>query len=166
MLARNRDRRNWWQSAWIRRTLLLVPCALVLAALLNAFGQRPAATVAVTDRAKLTVFAPTRARSGLIYAARFRVDALHELKKAILVLDGGWADGYTVNGEAPQPLSEASADGKPSFELGHIRAGQQYTFWISLQINPTTIGRHRQDVWLYDGNTLLAVVHRSILIFP
>lgn len=166
MLKTSRDRQNWWQSAWIRRILLLVPCGLVLAALLNAFGQHPTATVAATDRAKLTVFAPTRARSGLIYAARFRVDARHELKKALLVLDGGWADGYTVNGEAPQPLGEASADGKPSFELGHIRAGQQYTFWISLQVNPTTIGFHRQNVWLYDGNTLIAVVKRSIMIYP
>lgn len=165
-LTTNRDRERWWQSVWIRRVLLLVPLALVVAALLNVFGQHATASVVNGDRAKLTVFAPTHARSGLIYAARFRVDAKQELKKATLVLDGGWADGYTVNGEAPQPVGDASADGKLSFDLGHVRAGQQYTFWLSLQINPTTIGRHRQNVWLYDGTTLVAVMKRSILIYP
>ena len=43
---------------------------------------------------------------------------------------------------------------------------EQHTFWLSLQINPTTIGTHRQNVSLYDGKTLLAVVHHSIRIFP
>jgi hypothetical protein len=166
LLKTSRDRQNWWQSPWIRRILLVVPIALALAGLLNQFGQHPTTTTAAAAPAKLTVVAPTRGRSGLIYAARFRVDAVQELKDARLVLDGGWADGYTVNGEAPQPLGDASADGNVSFDLGHVRAGQQYTFWLSLQINPTTIGTHRQNVSLYDGNTLIAVVHRSIRIFP
>ena len=39
-LKTNRDRRNWWQSPWLRRVLLLVPSALVVLALLNVFGQR------------------------------------------------------------------------------------------------------------------------------
>ena len=30
-----------------------------------------------------------------MYAARFRIDALHDLKKERLVLDPGWADQYT-----------------------------------------------------------------------
>lgn len=107
-----------------------------------------------------------RARGGLIYAARFRIDAVRELKKATLVLDPGWADGYTVNGLAPQPLTEGSRDGKLSFGFGHVPAGRHLTFWLSLQINPTNIGRRSQDVWLYDGNVLLAHVDRSIAIFP
>ena len=162
----NRDRTNWWQSVWIRRALLLLPALLVVAALGNRFGQRPTHSVVVAPSAKLTVVAPTNARSGLIYAARFRIDALKELKKASLVLDGGWADGYTVNGQAPQPITQGSSNGKLNFGFGHIPAGNQVTFWLSLQVNPTTIGRHRQNVWLYDGSTLIAVVHRDIEIFP
>ena len=68
--------------------------------------------------------------------------------KATLVLDPGWADGYTINGLAPQPLTEGSRDGKLSFGFGHVPAGRHLTFWLSLQINPTNIGRHGQDVWL------------------
>ena len=104
-LKTHRDRKNWWQSVWIRRLLLLIPAVLVVLALLNAFGQRPAKTAVGGADARLTVVAPTRARSGLIYAARFRTDARHELKKARLVIAPGWADGYTVNGQAPQPLT-------------------------------------------------------------
>ena len=165
-LKTNRDRKNWWQSLWIRRVLLVFPVVLVLLGLTNRFGQRPTTSVAAANAAKLTVLAPTHGRSGLIYAARFRVDARQELKKATLVLDGGWADGYTVNGQAPQPLTQGSSDGKITFGFGHIPAGKQVTFWLSLQINPTTIGRHRQNVWLYDGTKLVAVVHRHIEIFP
>jgi hypothetical protein len=138
----------------------------VLAGLANRFGQRPTNSVAAAATAKLTVVAPTHGRSGLVYAARFRIDALEELKKATLVLDGGWADGYTVNGQAPQPVTQGSSNGKLNYEFGHISAGKQVTFWLSLQINPTTIGRHRQDVWLYDGDKLITVVHRNIEIFP
>ena len=111
-LKTNRDRQNWWQSQWLRRGLLLVPSALVVAGLMNLFGQRPATARATTASARLAVTAPTHARSGLIYAARFRVDALRELKQATLVLDQGWADGYTVNGQAPQPVTQGSSDGR------------------------------------------------------
>jgi hypothetical protein len=165
-LGMHRDRREWWQSAWLRRVLLLVPAALIVAALLNQFGQRPATTTVAGSQAKLTVYAPTRGRSGLIYAARFRVDATHELKDATLVFAPGWADGYTVNGLAPQPLTQGSDDGKLSFSFGHVPAGQHLTFWLSLQINPTNIGRHPQDVWVYDGTTLLAHLNRTMTIFP
>jgi hypothetical protein len=112
------------------------------------------------------VYAPVAGRSGLIYAARFQIDAIQSLTKPTLVLDSGWADGNTTNGSAPQPLSEGSMDGKPTFGFGHIPAGQHVTFWLSLQINPTTIGRHRQDVWLYDGSWAIVQLDRSITISP
>jgi hypothetical protein len=165
-LKTNRDRQNWWQSVWIRRVLLFLPAVIVVAGLADLLGQRPSTARASDASARLSVSAPTHARSGLIYAARFRIEALKELKQATLILDPGWADGYTVNGEAPQPLTQGSADGRLNFGFGHIPAGRQVTFWVSLQVNPTTIGRHRQDVQLYDGKTLLLTIHRSVLIFP
>ena len=143
----------WWQSPWLPRALLLIPAALIVAALLNLFGQRPSTSVATGARAKLTVYAPANARSGLEYAARFRIDAGQELNHATLIFDPGWADGYTVNGLAPQPLTEASQNGKLEFGFGHIAGGDHLTFWMSLQINPTNIGRHRQDIWLDDSKS-------------
>lgn len=165
-LKTNRDRDNWWQSSWLRRVLLLVPCALVVLALANALGQRMITDRALSPEATLSVTAPTHARSGLIYAARFRVAALREVKNATLVLDPGWADGYTVNGQAPQPLTQGSSDGRLVYGFGHVPAGQKLVFWLSLQVNPTTVGRHRQSVRLYDGRRLLATVRRSVFVFP
>jgi hypothetical protein len=165
-LGTHRDRRNWWQSTWIRRALLLIPGAVVVLGLSNVFGQHPATSMAAGPGARLTVSAPTHARSGLSYAARFRIDATAGLKHATLVLSPGWAEGYTVNGFAPQPLTEGSADGKLNFGFGHVPAGKHVTFWISLQVNPTNVGHRAQDVWLYDGKKLVAAVHRAITIFP
>jgi hypothetical protein len=165
-LKTNRDRRNWWQSPWVRRVLLVVPSALVVLALLNVFGQRMVTARATSPAATLAVSAPERARSGLIYAARFRVVARRDVKQATLVLDQGWADGYTVNGQAPQPLTQGSADGRLVYGLGHIAAGRTLAFWLSLQVNPTTLGSHRQDVRLYDGKKLLVIVRRSVFVFP
>jgi len=68
-LETNRDRRNWWQSPWLRRVLLLVPAALIVLALLNVFGQRMVTESATAREATLSVTAPERARSGVIYAA-------------------------------------------------------------------------------------------------
>ena len=165
-LKTNRDRKNWWQSVWIRRVLLLIPTAVVALGLADLFGQRPSTGTASSPSARLSITAPTHARSGLIYAARFRIDATTDLKQATLILDPGWADGYTVNGEAPQPLTQGSANGRLNFGFGHIPAGQQLTFWLSLQVNPTTIGRHHETVQLYDGKKLVLTLKRSVLIFP
>lgn len=165
-LKTNRDRRNWWQSPWLRRALLLIPVTIAALGILNLFGQRPITASVSSPSARLTVTAPTHARSGLIYAARFRIDALTNLKKASLLLDQGWADGYTVNGQAPQPLTQGSSDGRLNYGLGHIAAGSHVTFWLSLQVNPTTTGHHAQSVRLYDGTKLLLTLHRSVFIFP
>lgn len=165
-LRTNRDRDEWWQSPWVRRVLLLVPGVLVALALANAFGQRMVTDRATSPEATLSVAAPMNARSGVIYAARFTVAAVREVKKATLVLDSGWADGYTVNGQAPQPLTQGSSNGRLVYGFGNLPAGRKLVFWLSLQANPTTVGRHRQTVRLYDGRHLLATVDRSVFVFP
>jgi len=165
-LKTHRDRQHWWQSVWIRRVLLLFPLALIVLALANVFGQHMTAAGTTAPAASLTVVAPAHARSGLVYAARFRIDARRSLKNATLVLGPGWADGYTVNGQAPQPLTQGSSDGQLVYGFGHIPAGQHLTFWLSLQVNPTTVGHHDQTVALYDGKQQISVLHRSVFVFP
>jgi hypothetical protein len=154
------------RSVWWRRGLLLLPVATIVAALFNLFGQAPVSSVAAGPQAKLSVAAPVDGRSGLLYAARFRIDAVKSLQKATLVLAPGWADAYTVNGLVPQPLTEGSSNGRLKFGFGHIPSGRHLTFWMSLQINPTNVGRHSQDIWLYDGKRQLVHISRSLRIFP
>jgi hypothetical protein len=104
VLRRHRDLEGRHYEAHARRALLMLIGLVPLLALFNVFGQHPQSARASTPAATLTVSAPTRARSGLIYSARFRIDARQELKHATIVLDPSWADGYTVNGVAPQFL--------------------------------------------------------------
>jgi hypothetical protein len=165
-LQTHRDQEGRARLVWIRRALLTLLALAVVAGLLNAFGQRPETSHAAAARGRLTVYAPQRARSGLIYAARFRIDAVTELKRATLILAPGWAEQYTVNGLSPQPETEASSNGRLVFGFGHVRAGRHVTFWLSLQVNPTNVGHRSQTVVLADGDRPIATVHRTITIFP
>jgi hypothetical protein len=38
--------------------------------------------------------------------------------------------------------------------------------YIQSQVNPTNVGRRSQDVSLYDGERLLATIHRRVTVFP
>ena len=165
-LKRHRDMegRHWW--VYVRRVLLWLLGAVLVLGLLNVFGQRPKSSTASAPAASLKVYAPVHARSGVVYAARFHITAHRDLKDAFLVLDPGWAEGYTVNGLAPQPLTEADRNGRIAYGFGHIPAGQSLIFFLSLQVNPTNVGRHSQNVELDDGETPILTVHRKVTIFP
>ena len=164
-LRRNRDRAGRTEVR-VRRVLVALVCALLLAGLLNVFGQRPATSEAGTAAASLKVYAPKHVRGGLYYEARFTVTARHELKNAQLVLNSGWLEGLTVNTIEPSPLGEASRDGKLVLTLGHIRANTSYLLFMQLQVNPTNVGHRSQDVALYDGGTFLTSVERAITVYP
>ena len=165
-LRRHRDMkgREWWIQG--RRILLALLCVVLLAGLLNVFGQRPDSSSAAAPRASLSVYAPTHLRSGLVYAARFHITARDDIKDAFLVLDPGWAEGYTVNGVAPQPVTEADRNGRIAYGFGHIPAGQSLIFFMSLQVNPTNVGHRSQNVELDDGQTPILTIHRNVTIFP
>jgi hypothetical protein len=166
VLKRDRDLvgRGW--EIWVRRTLFsLLPLVMVLA-LLNLFGQRPTTTTTEADAATLKIFAPPRVRSGVLYGARFHINAHEDMKDAILVLHPGWLEGMTVNTIEPSPVGEASDNGHLRLDLGHIPAGQSHLLFMDFQVNPTNVGHRPQTVELYDGERKLLEVHRSITVFP
>jgi hypothetical protein len=164
-LRRNRDREGRRDLVGRRVGVAVVGAVLALG-LFNVFGQRPATSEAATPRAKLKVYAADRIRGGLYYEARFTIDAIEELREATLVLEPGWAEGITINTVEPSPVGEASRDGRLAFELGHIPKGDRYIFFLHLQVNPTNVGHRSQDVWLYDGETELVHIDRSVTIWP
>jgi hypothetical protein len=161
--ARDREGRRDVQFRRAAFALLLLLLAL---GLFNLFGQHPSTKTAEADAATLKVYAPERVRAGLFYEARFRIDAVRELKEATLVLDPGWAEGITINTVEPSPVGEGSRDGKLVFELGRIPADQKHVFYLHLQVNPTNVGHRSQGVRLFDGDELLASIDRTITIFP
>ena len=166
VLKRHRDMEGRRAGIIARRVLLSLLAAVLVAGLLNVFGQRPDTDLVSAPAASLEVFAPVHARSGVVYAARFHITAHQDLKDAYLVLDPGWAEGYTVNGLAPQPLTEADRNGRLAYGFGHIPAGQSLIFFMSLQVNPTNVGHRSQNVELDDGEKPILTVHRNITIFP
>ncbi len=166
VLNRHRDLVGKTHEAWIRRGLLLLVGIVPLLALLNLFGQRPHVETARAGAADLELYSTPHVRGGLLFEARFTVYAHQELKKAMLELDRGWMEGFTINTIEPSPVGEGSHDGRLVLELGHIPAGQKYSLYLQIQVNPTNVGRRSQTVRLYDGQTLIATVHRRVTIFP
>jgi hypothetical protein len=166
VLKRDRDLEGRAWHIWVGRSILVVMAAFVVAALLNVFGQRPTTVTANVPAARLQLYAPTTVRSGLLFEARFHIDAVREIKRAVLVLDAGWAEGFSINTIEPSPISEGSGHGKLLFTLGHIPAGQTHVLYMQFQVNPTNVGNHQQNVELLDGSTRIALLHRTLTVFP
>jgi hypothetical protein len=164
-LRRNRDQVGRREMT-IRRVIVGLLSLVLLAGLLNVFGQRPATSQAGATAASLKVYAADRVRGGVIYEARFTITARQDVKEATLVLDSGWLEGITVNTIAPSPVGEASRDGKLVLTLGHVAAGTSYILFMQLQVNPTNVGHRSQDVALYDGDTFLTSVDRAVTVYP
>jgi hypothetical protein len=165
-LKRNRDLEGMQGRPWVRWILVALLTAVVVMGALNVFGQQPESEVVDSDAARLELFSPDDLRSGLYFMSRFVIAAKEDLAEATLVLDPGWLEGVTLNTVEPSPVGEASRDGQIAFELGHIPAGDQYRFYLHFQVNPTEFGRRSHDVALYDGDTLLARIDRTTMIWP
>ena len=165
-LERHRELAGRQRWPWSRRVLLGLLVLTLVLGLLNVFGQRPDTLQAASRAASLEVYAPTRLRSGLFYEARFTLEALRDVRNATLVLDPGWLEGMTLNTLAPSPVGEASRDGRLALELGHVPAGRKHVFFLHFQVNPTNIGRRSQRVELFDGETRLFGLERTVTIWP
>ncbi len=165
-LERNRDLAGRAPGPWVRRGLLCGIAALPLLALLGVFGQHPSTSTAVSPAASLSVTAPTRLRSGLVFQVRVEVLARREIKQLQLDFAEGWWESMSVNSIVPEPSSETSHNGQVKFSYGELPAGKALVFWIYFQANPTNVGKRNEDVALLDGAQQLARVHRSLTIFP
>jgi hypothetical protein len=165
-LERNRDMAGHALGPWVRRALLTCMTALPLLALLGVFGQHPSTSTAASPEASLSVTAPTRLRSGLIFQVRVKVLARREIKQLQLDFAEGWWESMSVNSIVPEPSNENSHDGQVVLSYGDLPAGKALVLWIYFQTNPTNVGKRREDVALLDGAQQLARVHRSLTIFP
>ena len=167
VLRRNRDLEGRLWHIWVRRALLAVPfgAALVLA-LFNVFGQRPQTQSATSPEASLKLYAPARVRGGLLWQARFTIEATQDVKDAVLELGPGWLEGMTVNTIEPSPIGEGSSNGKLTLDLGHIPQGKKYLLFMQFQVNPTNVGRRTRTLALYDGKTRLLSLDQTVTIFP
>ena len=149
-----------------RRLGLAVLALIVAAALLNAFGQESTTTVAEGRKATLSVDAPPHLRGGLLFQARFEIEAKQRLANPKLVLSSGWLDSMTMNTVAPSPLSENSGPDGLSMAFEELPAGHRLIVWSDWQVNPTNVGRRSEDATLFDGPTRIASANRTVTVFP
>ncbi len=165
-LGRHRDLRGRGRDVWARRAILTVLAAIVVAALLDVFGQHPVTSKAVGAGARLEVQSPDRLRSGLVFQARYTITASRRIDKPTIVLDRGWFESMSVNSTIPSPTDERVVNGADRMTFDPLAAGTSTTVWIYFQVNPTNVGRRGEDVGLDDGERRLADVRRSVTIFP
>jgi hypothetical protein len=167
VLERHRDLDGVRKHSWPRHLILALIAVFAVLALLDVFGQRPSTSTASATSARLELYAPSHLRGGLLFSARFRIDAVREVRDATLVLDPGWLEGMAVNTIEPSPVNEASRDGKLTLRLGHIPAGHSSVLWMQFQVNPTNVAwRRPAGVTLLDGSRTLLRLDRSVTIFP
>lgn len=150
----------------IRFGVLLVFAAISAAGLASVFGQKASSSAKAGEAAELRVVAPSAARGGLIYEARFEVEARRDLDEPAFVLDPGWFDGLTINTFEPDPTDWEHRDGRNVLLYGRVEAGQKLVVRLQYQVNPTAVGRRDQDVVLEDSGEVLAVVDRTATLFP
>ena len=158
------ENRRW--PVYFRRGVLTVLVVVVLAALLDQFGQKTAVTSARSTRGVLTVASPERVRGGLMFTTRFTIDAHVALSHPKLVLDSGWLAGMQVNSIVPQPKDETSVDGRAVFTFEPVPAGGHQSYFVGFQVDPTTVGRQQQAVSLLDGGQTILTVRRTLTVLP
>jgi hypothetical protein len=166
VLKRHADLAGRRRHPYYRRVGVAAVAVIPTLALFNVFGQKPTTTTAYAAPATLTVTAPDRLRGGLIFQVRVVVRAHQPIHNLNLEFDPGWWESMSVNAIEPQPSTEMSMNGRVVLSYGKLAAGQQLIAWLYFQVNPTNVGKRREDVWATDGTTLLAHVHRSLTIFP
>jgi hypothetical protein len=154
------------RHALYRRLALAILGLIVVAALLNAFGQESTTTIAEGQKATLSIDAPARLRGGLLFQARFEIEARQSLTKPKLVLSSGWLDSMTLNTVAPTPLGENSGPDGLSMAFEELPAGHRLIVWTNWQVNPTNVGRRSEDTTLFDGSTPIASANRTVSVFP
>jgi hypothetical protein len=165
-LERNRDLTGRSREPWIRRAVLTLVLAFVVAALLNTFGQGSSSAGAGNSAASLKLTSPERLRGGLIFQARVEVRARRDLSKPTLVLNRDWFDGMTLNTAIPQGTSQLNHDGQVVNTYDSLEAGESLIVWLEFQVNPTALGTRHPEIELYDGSTHLLGLRRSVTVFP
>jgi hypothetical protein len=166
VLPRHRDLEGRRGGIGWRRAMVALFALFVLAGLLNVFGQRPDDTTVTANGVSLQLHVPAALRGGLLYEASFTIHASRALHHPVLVLAKGWPIVQQINSLEPSPASQANNDGQIALGLGPIAAGTTYTLYGEFQVNPTSVGWFPGDVTLYDGNTKLLHIDRTIMVFP
>jgi hypothetical protein len=160
------DPRGELVGLWARRAVLTIFAAIAVLGLLDVFGQGTTQTAASTPAAVLRVTAPSAVRGGLFFQSRVEIRAQRAIAHPRLVLDEGWVEGMQFNSIEPNPMSEASRDGRVVLSYDGLDAGQRLVVWMQFEVNPTNVGHRSYGLELDDADTKIAAIDRHITVFP
>jgi hypothetical protein len=165
--SRDSDLSGRHAHPWIRRVILALLCLLVLAALLNLFGQEPVRETARGGGATLGLEAPTALRGGLVFQTRVEIEATDRaIGQPTLFLSDGWFDSVTLNAISPEPTGQKGEADGVTWQFGPLAAGDSFTVWAEWQVNPSRVGSGRHRLELRDGELPLTSINHSIRSFP
>ena len=151
---------------WVRRGILTVLGVLVLLALLNGYGQRPADSVARVPAATMRLSAPERIRGGLFFQSRLDITATQAIDHPRIVIDEGWLEGMQVNSIEPAPVGETGRDGRVVLSYDAMKPGDLLRVWFQFEVNPTNVGRRSYAVELDDAEQPVARLAPTITALP
>ena len=151
---------------WVRRAVLVLLGLVVIAGLLNRFGQHPAESQARVAAATLRLSAPAVVRGGLFFQSRLEVRARREIAFPRIVLDDGWLEGMQVNSIEPAPASESSRDGRVVLSYDKLAAGDRLRVWLQFEVDPTSAGHRPYGVELDDAGTRVVRLSPSLRVLP
>jgi hypothetical protein len=151
---------------WVRRAVLTVLGILVLAAVLNRFGQHPAETTTAAPAATMRLSAPETVRGGLFFQSRLDVRATRAIDHPRLVLAPGWLEGMQVNSIEPAPVGEASRNGRVVLSYDALKPGDVLRVWFQFEVNPTNVGHRSYAIELDDSERPIARITPSLTVLP
>lgn len=153
-------------GSWVRRSLLLLFTGFVVVALVGVFGQQPEDKAVAAPAAQLRLSAPAAVRGGLFFQSRIDIRAQQRIQDPHLVLDHGWLEGMQVNSIIPEPVSQASRDGKLVLTYDTLEPGDTLIVWMQFEVDPTNVGHRPYGVELDDAGQRIAAIHHKLTIFP
>ncbi|MEG3181840.1 hypothetical protein [Sphingomonas sp. LT1P40] len=155
------------RGAGHRWASLIVLSALMLAALLGAFGGGKVRPVTVDSAtARLEVATPRVIRNGMFFETRIQVTAHQPIAKAVIAIPASlWRD-MTINTMIPAPGEEKSEKGAFRFDYGAMKAGDVLDIKIDGQINPPLFAGTSGTIILHDGDRAIAELPLSITVLP
>jgi hypothetical protein len=153
-------------ALWARRAVMVLFALVALLALLNRFGQRPAQSTAQVPAARMTLSSPSTVRGGLFFQSRLDARAVRAIEHPRLVLASGWVEGMQVNSISPEPVGQASRDGRVVLSYDALEPGEVLRVLFQFEVNPTNVGRRSYAIELDDAERPVARLTPEITVLP
>lgn len=165
--SRRADETSAVWRLWLRRTGVAALTAVPVIALFNVVGQRATTTTRETPSVTVSLHAPSRIRTGLLFQAKITIVAHRTLPSVNLVMGKGWIDGITMNTDEPGGSTETStADGGLSLSMGKLLPNVPFTQYFEFQVNPTSWGNRSQPVSVTSNGVPVIRIDHTMTVIP